>query len=231
MRCLPASLVALVATSTVVAGLAAPALAAPAPTDQTLDKVRQALQLEVDRRQTETGSLQNEVNASKYLTADHKSALAGEITTADTGLSGVEGQIAGADLATLKTLRQQMVGLRVFVVLTPKVHETIVDDAEQQALAAFAKADPKLATAITTAQGNGKDVTAAQAALDDMRAKVADATSSIAGLDTTIAGFEPAGFPGIQDSVKQTRVKLGTAKNDLVAARADAKTVISDLKA
>jgi hypothetical protein len=227
--------VSALALAGIAAGLAGPlAVTASAASDpaNSVDQHRQALQTAIDARQAQTGKLQAQVDGSKYLTADHKTALSAEIASTNDGLAAIEAQLPGAaDDAALKSLRTQMIdSYRVYVVLTPKVHETMADDAETDGVADFAKVDAKLSAAITTAQSNGKDVAQAQADLADMRSHVTAASADIAGLDATIASFEPAGYPADKGSIEQTRTSLRNGRDDLKAARLDARKVTDDLK-
>ncbi len=85
---------------------------------------------------------------------------------------------------------------RVYVVMTPQTHLTIVIDDETFIEGVFVNLEPQIATAIQNAQAAGKDVTAAQAAFTDLKSQVSNAQAATNGQSTQILAQTPTAYPG-----------------------------------
>ena len=119
---------------------------------------------------------------------------------------------------------------RVYVVMTPQTHLTIVMDDETYIEGVFVNLEPQIATAIQNAQAAGKDVTAAQAAFNDLKSQVSTAQGATNGESAQILAQTPAGYPGNWQVFLAARTNAANARADLHAAYADAEHIRTDLQ-
>jgi hypothetical protein len=117
----------------------------------------------------------------------------------------------------------------VYVLVTPQVHLTIAADRVAYIATLFSPVEAKLQAAIDKAKAHGKNVAAAQAADDDLKAKVTAASAAVSGVPAEVLALTPAGYPGNRTTLEAARSSLQTARADLAAARADVTKVVGDL--
>jgi hypothetical protein len=180
---------------------------------------------EIQRRLVTLGNDLSLVNGATHLTSSDKATLANLITSDQTGLGQLKTTIdATTDVATCHTDAMAIVtGYRVYVLVDPKIRLTAAADRAQSAGAVFNDLSTKLQNAINNAKAKGKNVDGAQAALDAMNAKVTAAMNSAGPVSGQVLPLTPAGYPGNVPT-------LQAARQDLRAARADATTVVADLR-
>ena len=131
----------------------------------------------------------------------------------------------------LRTVAHDMVfTYRVYVVMTPQTHLTIVTDDETYIEGVFVNLEPQIATAIANAQAAGKNVTAAQAAFNDLKNQVTSAQGETAGQSAQILAQTPSGYPGNWQVFLAARTNATNAHSDLHAAYADAQQIRTDLQ-
>ena len=126
--------------------------------------------------------------------------------------------------------RSMVFNYRVYVVMTPQTHLTIVMDDETYIEGVFANLEPQIATAIQNAQAAGKDVTAAQAAFNDLKSQVSTAQGETNGQAAQILAQTPTGYPGNWQVFLAARTNATNARTDLRAAYADAEHIRTDLQ-
>ena len=119
---------------------------------------------------------------------------------------------------------------RVYVVMTPQTHLTVVIDDETYIEGVFTNLEPTIATAIQNAQNGGKDVTAAQAAFTDLKSQVSTAQGETSGQAAQILAQTPAGYPGNWQVFLAARTNATNAHTDLAAAYADSQRIRTDLQ-
>jgi hypothetical protein len=119
---------------------------------------------------------------------------------------------------------------RVYVVMTPQTHLTIVLDDEAFVEGVFVNLEPQIATAIQNAQANGKDVTPAQAAFADLKSQVTSAQGATNGQAAQVLAQTPQGFPGNWPVFLTARTNAVNARRDLRSAYADAQRIKADLQ-
>jgi hypothetical protein len=205
---------------------------APAATrDLVAAKARCATAIDV--RLTALTRLDATLSAAKNATADHKATQTASNTAAASGLGTLKAKIA--DDSDAKTLAADCNAIfedyRVFALRAPQTHLVIAGDAETFAVAKVNDIVPRLTDAIAKSEAAGKDMTAAKAALADLQAKVADASSHASGVADSVIGFVPADYNADHGLLDGPRESLRTAATDLKAARADVKTIVAALKA
>jgi hypothetical protein len=89
----------------------------------------------------------------------------------------------------------------------------------------------KLAKAIDDAKAAGKDVSAAQAKLDDLRSQLAAASSALSGTADTLLAVKPSPDADAMRAARTAaRTKLQDARTHIKNAIADAKAIRDLLK-
>jgi len=202
-----------------------------------IDKLRAAGDCEINRRFVTLDTLTRLVNTSDVLTADHKVDLR-DMNTVNpanyaaerAGLTALKASIDGdTTLAALRTdVGKIAPDYRVYLLVVPKTHLVAASDATAKAIARFGPLSSELQTLINQAKADGKDVAAAQAALDDLNAKVAQA----GGLNGPVAGsilpLSPSDWNNgtAGPALTAARSSIHQARGLLLDARKDAHRVI-----
>lgn len=206
----------------------------PFCTPSTFSTAQQAVETALGGRVTALDALQTEVdNTANHLTASDRQTLQNDV--ADVELPGITGlQPQAQSATTCPTLRVVAHGMvfdyRVYVVMTPQTHLTIVADDETYIEGVFTGLEPTIAQAIANAQSAGKNVTAAQAAFSDLKNQVSAAQSASGGESATLLAQTPQGAPGNWSVFLAARTNLSNARTDLHAAYSDAQQIRSDLQ-
>jgi hypothetical protein len=205
----------------------------PRCTPATLSRAQQQVESALSGRVTRLNTLLGVVNnTGNRLTSDDRQTLSNDISTVE--LPGIEALQPQAQQATtcrqLRTVARTMVlQYRVYVVMTPQTHLTVVADAETSIAQTIANLEPKIAAAIQSAQAAGKDVSGAQSAFADLQSKVTAAQSTSNGVATQVLAQTPSGYPANWQVFLTARTDLTSGRNDLRAAYADARQIRSDL--
>jgi hypothetical protein len=108
-------------------------------------------------------------------------------------------------------------------------------DTDSTAIATLATVNTKLEARIAAAAAKGKDTTAASTALAAMTTALATASADAAGLPSTatLLGYSPHQHntdPLVESTLNAIRTAFGKARTQLQDARADARTVLADLR-
>lgn len=202
-----------------------------------VDLLRAAGDCEINRRFVTLDGLTYLVNHSDVLTADHKTDLlsGGGINPASflsehSGLTTLKASIdADTTIATLRTdIGRIAPDYRVYLLVVPKTHIVAAADGSTKVAARFGPLASELQVLINQAKADGKDVTAAQAKLDDLNAKVGQANALIAPVAGKVLPLSPADWnSGAAKPVLQAaRQSLHQARGLLVDARQDAHQII-----
>ncbi|HJT38131.1 MAG TPA: hypothetical protein VJ818_06875 [Actinomycetota bacterium] len=223
----------LIGTALAVA-TAAPAIAVPRTSGMTqarMTYLKARGHLAIEARLNELQRLTALVNGATHLTASNRSSLLTKLSSDTSGLQALDSKIQADTDAT--TLRSDLVSIvtayRIYVLVAPQVHLVVASDR----IAAFVSlgdtiAD-KIQTKIDAAKSSGKDVKAAQAALDDMRKQLSQASAAIAGLAPSVIALTPSGYPGNRSVLLNARSSILSVRAHLVLARTDAHTAVNAL--
>ncbi|HVN51050.1 MAG TPA: hypothetical protein VMT43_06430 [Acidimicrobiales bacterium] len=188
----------------------------------------------ITNRQTQIDVLDNRMAVAKWLSASHRSTLSGDLSSASSGLTTLNGQIqAATTLQQLGPLCRDIVdNFRIYVLRTPQVHLTIGGDAETSVVAKLQAIGPKLDAAIKAAQAKGEDVANAPSLYSDFNAKVADAASNSDGAADKVVGLTVADYNGgsAKPVLQTTYQNLVRGHGDLIAARQDAQQIVQILQ-
>lgn len=203
--------------------LLAPGAGAGAQTSTTVQRVGAARAFAaktravaaIDLRLHWLDTLTTQIGAASRLTADHRNALLGKVSADRTGLTNLRSQIeADDDGATFRQHAQQIVtDYRVYLLLTPQVHLTMIADAEEEADAHLSIAADKLAAA-------GKDVTAVRNDVSAAKAKIDPVVAQVLAL-------APSGYPGNRSTLTAARDALRSAAAEIKAGAAAARSLVS----
>ncbi len=241
-------LAALMLAGSVFAATPAPAATAPTAKPDTVCATQRAAvkkdpsvpnlialgNCEINRRYVTLDRLQGAVIVAPFLTSSDRAALENEIGSTRTGLQGLKATIdADTTVDALKMdLPKIATDYRVYLLVVPQVHLTRGSDAESAAANRLTTLAGRLQQLITFAQSQGRDVTAAQAALAAMDTDIHDAQGQLSGLSGKILALTPADWNDNSAAPVLNGARAGekSAHDELVAARNEAKAVIAALK-
>jgi len=188
---------------------------------------------QVDRRLATIADLERVIDQARDLTGAHRGTLHQLLAGDRSGLQALRAKIdADGDAATLRSDCHKIVtDYRIYVLVAPKVRLVIAADRVAAIAARFDQLAPKVQSRIDAAKARGQDVTALQSALDDAKAKVADARSKTAGLADQVLALDPGGYPGNRSTLQSARQAMFAARQELLAARNDLRRIVSQLEA
>lgn len=197
--------------------------------------VRAVGDCEIGRRLDTISTMRTVVADAKALTDDHRSALTAILDRSRSGLSGLKTKIDGdADLRTLRTdVHAIFADYRIYALVVRQVHLVRADDAVTAGAARLTTAATKIATAIQTAEQNGKDVGAARQHLTAMQAAIAAALAQVNGDAAQVLALTPAEWnAGTAAPVLDgARSSIASARRDLATALSEAKAAVQALRA
>lgn len=224
----------IVAASAIAAGLAVPVTADAATTSTTRDlsTARARCEAAIDVRLAKLDKLDNRVTNAKRLTDAHRQTATNINSKARAGLTDLRTKISqDNDAAVLRQdCRSIVLDYRIFALRAPQEYLAIAGDAESAVVAKLESIEPKIQDAIDRAKANGKDVSGAQTAFDDLKAKVADAAKQDDKVADTVLGYTPADYSANHNVLLPARTAVKAAAVDLHAARDDVRTIVHDLR-
>ena len=163
--------------------------------------------------------------------------VAGQLGSDRSGLQSLDATIqAETDgRKAVAEYKQIFTDFRIYWLQTPKTHEVVACDRMSKADATLTSLRQKIQARVDEAKAKGYDVSAAQAAVDDMGSKLTAATTSAGHASSSVADLQPdKGDQAVLQSnlatLQSGRQGLHTAWSDLQTARHDARTAIDDLK-
>ncbi len=209
-------------------------VSSPRCTPATFGQAQQLVEAGLSARVTQLGALASEANnTANHLSTGDRQTLQNDISNVELpGIQALQPQAQQATTcAALRTVAHDMVfTYRVYVVMTPQTHLTIVTDDEIYLEGVFVNLEPQIATAIANAQAAGKNVTAAQAAFGDLKSQVSAAQGETAGQSAQILAQTPSGYPGNWQVFLAARTNATNAHSDLHAAYSAAQHIRTDLQ-
>ena len=216
-------------TTPIAAGAVSNPVCSPALLSAARQRVAQALADRVTQLETLSALVQA---PSSHLTASDQATLTHDIAGVE--LPGIEGlQPAVQQATTCAQLRQDAHAMvfdyRVYLVMTPQTHETIVADRESSIADGLAALEPTVQSAMSWAGQHGRNVTDAETAFADMQARVASATSTLSGVAATVLAQAPTGYPGNASVFLSARTDETNARNDLRSAFDDLAAIAKDV--
>jgi hypothetical protein len=188
----------------------------------------------IDRRLTTLDSLTSRTSQAGGVTDADRQTLLSQLSAEKNGLTGLKAHVASdTDCPTLRADAKSVVETyRVYLVMAPKVHLVIVADSITKITNSdkVADAEAKLQAGIDKKKNEGKDMTQAQADLNDMKAKIASARAAVASVSSSVINLQPTDYPGSRPTIVAGRDSVRAGRADLRSARADARAVIAILR-
>jgi len=209
-------------------------VSSPRCTSTLFGQAQQLVEADLAARVTQLNALSAAAgNTANHLTTGDRQTLTNDISNVE--LPGIEGLQTQAQAATtcagLRAVAHSMVyNYRVYLVMTPQTHLTIVLDDETYVEGVFGNLEPQIATAIQNAQTAGKDVTAAQAAFTDLKNQVSSAQGQTNGQSALVLAQTPTGYPGNWNVLLTARTDATNAHSDLHSAYTDLEHIRTDLR-
>lgn len=215
-----------------------------APTDPSntpkgqaaLDAIKQDGAQAIANRESQLTKLAGRLSSAPD--CDSSGTIAGIIAADGPALTTLGNKLAAdTDITTaMADLKSIFEDYRVYWVVTPQALVTSACGHIQTAVTKLTKDQAKLTDLVQKAAAGGADMTAAQKALDDMAARMTDATNHANHANTTLSAIAPDhGDKSVQQAndaaIQSAHTDLVTAHTDLTGALADAKTVVAALKA
>ncbi len=250
-----ARLVSIGLAGIVLAGSAAPALAAHEPQRDTASHrdgrcaaewrafhdeptVREGIALgdcEIERRLHDLDVVHDRVLASRVMSDRHKAAVIRIIDRTTAGLVELRREIHANDTlpALIEDLRRIASDFRVYLLVIPQAHLTNAADAVVAIGKRFDTFDERASAYIERAKNAGYDTTAAEEALAAMNRHVAAAEELVDGLADAALDLTPADWNDgtAKPVLDEARRDLRAARDHLREARAAARDVIEALRA
>ena len=202
-----------------------------------VDRLRAVGDCEINRRFVTLDSLTHLVNTSDVLTSEHKidlrdvnSTNPASFAATRSGLTTLKSSIdTDTTVAALRTdIAKIAPDYRVYLLVVPKTYLVSASDAVEKASARFGPLASELQNLINLAKADGKDVTAAQAALDDLNAKVSQVNSLIGPVANSLLPLSPSDWNNgtAKPVMSSARTTIHQSRDLLVAAGKDAHKVI-----
>lgn len=187
---------------------------------------------EITRRLDSLNTLSTKISGATKLSSSDKASLSTEVSTEITGLTALKTQLDGeTTLSAAQADAQSIVtGYRVYALIVPKVQLIRVADDEQVTSGKLSALATKLSTRLTTAAGQGKNVTSLQSKLTDLQTQTSNAESIASGIETALIPYQPSDYNSDHSLLSGDSTKLKTAHADNVAAYNDAKAIVSGLQ-
>lgn len=169
------------------------------------------------------------------LAQNYKTQFSSEVSTDLTGLQTLQTQCTtdfnAGNVANLRTdYRNVFSQFRVYAVFLPQLWDLIASDTMGVTATKLSDLATKLQTRIQAA-GNPSNLTTL---LADMQAKIADANTQYANVETQVAPLTPSSYntdpAGTTTILKNARGEIKTGATDLQAAWLDAKQIVQILK-
>lgn len=201
--------------------------------DPSVAKLRALGDCEIQRRFVTLDRLQGAVIAAPFLTSSDRQALLQHIQGTRAGLTSLKAEIdADTTVDELKVdISRIATEYRVYLLLAPQVNLVRGADAISAAAARMDQEALRLQQLIDFAGSQGKDVTAAQAALDAMEHDLANAKAQVTGLSAKLLALTPATWNdgSAKPVLDGARAAERAAHAELLSARKDARGVITAL--
>jgi len=186
----------------------------------------------IDARLRTIDRLERAAGSNRTLTDAHQATIDAFLHAARDGLSALKPQVqAATDKATLTTLCKSVVtDYRIYVLRVPQVRLAIGFDASDAAAVQLTHRADRLQQAIDKAKAAGKNTSAAEAKLAEMRAAIDAAKAATAGQADALLKLTPADYNANNGVLGPYRSSLATAHTQLKTAVADGRAVLQILK-
>ncbi len=220
-------------------GVAAPAMAQEAPTEETarhgdLDSLKARCNEAIERRLRDLGAATERLDNAEALTDAHEATLDGIIDGTAAALIALQADIGAADnlAMTLRLCHTIAPAHRVYLVVLPQAHLTLGADRSAAAVTVGDRVVDRFDEAVEKAIEAGADVTEAVALMDQAEAHLAAADDAHDGVAGSVLAVTPASWndgPG-RTTLDEARDSLRTAHQELRAANDDGRAAVRALR-
>lgn len=188
---------------------------------------------EITRRLTSLATLNSKITSATRLSASDSAYLNSEVATEVSGLTTLKTKLdAETTLAGAKTDAQSIINdYRVYALIMPKIGLVRTADSEQVTETKLLALATKLQSRITTAQTKHQSVANLQAKLADLTTQATNAQGIARSIESKVLTLQPTDYNSDHTLLSGDRDQLVTAHGDNLAALADAKAIVSALKA
>jgi hypothetical protein len=179
-------------------------------------------------RQQRLSNLTSEVTKAAHLTSADKATLSSDLSAETAGIDALAAKVPNdTTWAELQAdAKSMVVDYRVFVVMSPQVHETIAADTATAIEQKLQAAEPQIEALIKYEQSQGKNVGAAQTAYEGLVVEVSQAAGDTNGVSSVVLAQTPAGYPANASVFTNARSNLEQARTALHTARGDLQTIV-----
>jgi hypothetical protein len=184
---------------------------------------------ELDRRLAALESINTRVQAMQKVTDTFKQNLATTVQTQIAAFGALKTKIdADTDGATLKADVQSITeSYRVYALVLPQIRIAAAADRAVTISAMMQTLGTKLAARIQAAGNAGADVTVLNTTLNDLAAKISDASTQAQAAVSVSASLAPD--QGDKDKMAANKAALATAREDLKTAGKDINDAQKDI--
>lgn len=198
---------------------------AAANTDAKLTNIQTRADQMISIRLSSLQKLLTRVSGDKKLSSDDKTNLTNDINTTITNLQTLKSKIdTDTDVTTAITDTKSIVTeFRIYLIYEPKMRLMVTIDNQTTLNQNLSTLSGQIRTLLTTMSGQGKDVTAAQKALDDMNTKIAEVTTKLTNASSLLKSITTS-QTGQQQFVT-VRQDLAQVRQDFAAIRSDIATI------
>ena len=191
----------------------------------------------IDKRVEDLNYLSEKISGMKNVSDAEKSSLTGSISEEVSKLNDLKAKIGtDTDMTSLQADAKSITAdNRVYALVVPQARISSANDKAITVINMITAMVPKLQQRITEAQTAGKDVTALNATLSDLNAKLADATSLSGSIPAGVSSLTPdQGNKTVaasnETALKAARKNLAIIESDLAAARKDVSKITAGVK-
>jgi len=220
------------ATSTGATTPTTKSTASQATAQQHLQNIIAKGDQEITRRITSLNAALSQLNATTKLSASDKTALVNEINQEIIGLTALKTKLDAETTVSGAITDAQSIfnDYRVYALLLPKGWLIRVADSQTVNEANLTTLSQKIQTRLDAAKASGKDVTALQNELNDMKNNITSANSASVGIEAKILPLQPSDYNSDHSILNGYKTELQLAHDDLKTALSDAQGVVTGLK-
>lgn len=193
----------------------------------TFNVAKKYVEAQLAARQQRLSNLTSEVSKAEHLSSADRATLSSDLSSETTGIDALVAKVPNdTTWAELQAdAKAMVVDYRVYVVMSPQVHETIAADTATTIEQRVQAAEPQIEALIKYEQSQGKNVDAAQTAYEGLVVEINQAAHDTAGVSALVLAQTPAGYPGNAPIFTNARSNLDQARTALHTARGDLHTI------
>lgn len=188
---------------------------------------------EIERRLAALSKISAFIDKAVKLSESDKKVLSNEVSAVIDGLTALKTKLDAE--TTLAAAREDaktiLTQYRVYALIMPKIHLVKVADGQIVIETKLSEIASKLAERLSDLSAAGKDVASLEATLEAMLAKVATAQAISTSVQSKVITLQPSDYNNDRTILAGHNTQLKTARQSLIDARADAKSIVAGIKA